>query len=209
MSPFPEPLIFPLQGLTISARAEITFPRVVKDLLMLAPSWKRTRNVENEALLSLSNPLPLPSHHSQSLRLGLQTTAHSPQHCPFPSLLSLLTFRRMPRAPEESARSLPARSTKLILLTWVRRKRQDVIGVSGVGQINQQNNQQGNRAVVKGWRKPGRKEGRRQEEMEFVNTTERGWLVIHCFIYLFIDIYMPTVYHDKGHNGIQALPLEV
>lgn len=29
-----------------------------------------------------------------------------------------LTFRRMPRAPEESARSLPARSTKLILLTW-------------------------------------------------------------------------------------------
>lgn len=84
-----------------------------------------------------------------------------------------------------------------------------MIGVSGVGQINQQNNQQGNRAVVKGWRKPGRKEGRRQEEMEFVKTTERGWLVIHCFIYLFIDIYMPTVYHDKGHNGIQALPLEV
>lgn len=150
MSPFPEPLIFPPQGLTISARAEITFPRVVKDLLMLAPSWKRMRNVGNEALLSLSNPLPLPSHHSQSLGLGLETIAHSPQQCPFPSLLSLLTFRRMPRAPEESARSLPARSTKLILLTWVRRKRQDVTGVSGVWQTNQRNNQQGNWAVVKG-----------------------------------------------------------
>lgn len=31
--------LFVLQLLTISARAEMTFPRVVKDLLMFAPSW--------------------------------------------------------------------------------------------------------------------------------------------------------------------------
>lgn len=51
--------------LTISAKAEMTLPNVVKDLLMLAPS-----------------------------------------------------FRRVPWAPVESARSLPAKSTKLILLTY-------------------------------------------------------------------------------------------
>lgn len=57
--------------------------------------------------------------------------------------------------------------------------------------------------------KARKKRGKKTGGMEFVKTTERGWLVIHCFIYLFTDIYMPTVYHDKGHNGIQALPLEV
>lgn len=46
-----------------------------------------------------------------------RSTTCSAQHRHQPSLLSPLTFRRMPRAPEESARSLPARSTKLILLT--------------------------------------------------------------------------------------------
>lgn len=56
---------------------------------------------------------------------------------PLPTALRIppqpLTFRRMPRAPEESARSLPARSTKLILLTWVRGKRQEATGVGGGG----------------------------------------------------------------------------
>ena len=51
--------------LTLSARADITFPRVVSDLLIFAPS-----------------------------------------------------FNRLPCAPVASARSLPAKSTKLILLTW-------------------------------------------------------------------------------------------
>lgn len=46
-------------------------------------------------------------------------------------LPSILTFRRIPRAPEESARSLPARSTKLILLTWGWKKKKQV--VAGVG----------------------------------------------------------------------------
>lgn len=36
---FPPMALFVLQLLTISARAEMTFPRVVKDLLMFAPSW--------------------------------------------------------------------------------------------------------------------------------------------------------------------------
>ena len=51
--------------LTTSARAEITFPSVVKDLLIFAPS-----------------------------------------------------FSLVPLAPVESARSDPAKSTRLILLTW-------------------------------------------------------------------------------------------
>lgn len=51
-----------------------------------------------------------------------------------PSLQSTLTFRRIPRAPEESARSLPARSTKLILLTWGWRKEAGCgLGWVGVG----------------------------------------------------------------------------
>ena len=57
--------LFLLGPESISARAEMTFPRVVKDLLMLAPS-----------------------------------------------------LSRVPLAPVESARSLPARSTRLILLTF-------------------------------------------------------------------------------------------
>lgn len=63
-------------------------------------------------------------------------------------------------------------------------------GVSGFGQTNQWNNQQGNWAVVKGWRKPGRKKRRGQEEMEFVKTTKRGWLGSHPLLHLFVYRYL-------------------
>lgn len=72
-----------------------------------------------------ASPLPIPV---LSLIPTARATSHDqrPPRTPPSTAPSVpprpLTFSRMPRAPEESARSLPARSTKLILLTWVRGK---------------------------------------------------------------------------------------
>lgn len=77
-----------------------------------------------------SSPTPIPfprSPHSQSPSYDLRPL-HTAPNAALSDPPKPLTFRRMPRAPEESARSLPARSTKLILLTWVRGKRQEVTG---------------------------------------------------------------------------------
>lgn len=71
-------------------------------------------------------------------------------------------------------------------------------GGSGAGQGNQQNTQQGNWAVGKGRRKAGGDKGRGQEEMKFMKTIMRSWLLIHSFVYSFTDIYMPTVCWNKG-----------
>lgn len=83
------------KALTTSAKAEITFPNVVRDLLMFAPSCKY-------------RCLLLKSHQCNA---G-QRFAHAV------SDNGRLTFSRVPVAPVESARSLPAKSTRLILLTW-------------------------------------------------------------------------------------------
>lgn len=42
----------PLQVPTISARAEMTFPSVVKDLLMFAPSWWRDQKPRSSGPVS-------------------------------------------------------------------------------------------------------------------------------------------------------------
>lgn len=76
--------------LTTSARAEMTFPSVVRDLLMFAPSC------------SQQNVLVVTQVQSKRRR--------NTQERGF-------TLSRVPLAPVESARSLPARSTRLILLT--------------------------------------------------------------------------------------------
>lgn len=60
----------------------------------------------------------------------------------------------MPRAPEESARSLPARSTKLILLTWGQKKGQGGRGSGGQKQADLGAAQQGAGTGGAGGRKP-------------------------------------------------------
>lgn len=81
--------------LTTSAKAEITFPNVVRDLLMFAPSCKQRNYYLRAIKIIIVNSL---------LMLGV---------CDGGSL----TFSLVPLAPVESARSLPAKSTRLILLT--------------------------------------------------------------------------------------------
>lgn len=80
--------------LTASARAEMTLPRVVRDLLMLAPSWGGRGG---------GGRLGRALGESPPLSVGCR---------------ALLTLSRTPLAPEASARSLPARSTRLMRLTW-------------------------------------------------------------------------------------------
>lgn len=76
--------------LTTSAKAEITLPNVVRDLLMFAPSCEHTKQT--------------------LVTKGQITDLHMTKR--------FLTFSLVPLAPVESARSLPAKSTRLILLTW-------------------------------------------------------------------------------------------
>lgn len=67
--PRPRPASLPAPALTRSARAEITFPSVVRDLLMLAPSWKGTRSVGMRPSSPTPSTSPCPSpardHHPQ------------------------------------------------------------------------------------------------------------------------------------------------
>lgn len=89
------------QVLTTSANADMTFPNVVRDLLMFAPSWKNNNHIFNKMQENLSVDLVWD--------------------------VSSFTFNLVPLAPVESALSLPARSTRLILLTCSKPTNHDAI----------------------------------------------------------------------------------
>lgn len=88
-----------IKTLTTSAKAEITFPNVVRDLLMFAPSCNHRQKIYNSIVIKV-----IPINNSSMHPLGV---------CDDGSI----TFSLVPLAPVESARSLPAKSTRLILLT--------------------------------------------------------------------------------------------
>lgn len=103
--------------LTTSANAEITLPRVVRDLFIFAPSWEN----KNQYYIAIKTVEPWISVVLRCAALfPTVITVHTDSPCcscpPQPR-----TFSRVPLAPVESARSLPARSTRLILLTWGRK----------------------------------------------------------------------------------------
>lgn len=93
---------------TTSARAEITFPSVVRDLLMFAPSCKNKEIKVSQTLLSNHLYYYMCFYLLRVCRNTIKTTFKQRLH---------LTFSLVPLAPVESALSLPAKSTRLILLT--------------------------------------------------------------------------------------------
>lgn len=95
--------------LTTSANADMTFPNVVRDLLMFAPSWSDTHTQKTTTTVSMKG------NNKRSLV----------EVCPVWVVRSF-TFSLVPFAPVESALSLPARSTRLILLTCRTQTNHDV-----------------------------------------------------------------------------------
>ena len=100
-----------------SAKAEITFPSVVRDLLIFAPSCDWAKEKENDIYiidmpknLSGFNYICFP-YRKVNVR-GFEYVKCRGEH--------IFTFSLVPVAPVESALSLPAKSTKLILLTYNR-----------------------------------------------------------------------------------------
>ena len=124
-----------MELITCSARAEITFPRVVNDLLIFAPSCNTQTNLvtlnwvqstvrwlkhctcqkRSQYLMDLDKTTFLFSRQPESPQMNCP--ALSLVGCPIEKCHAMHTLSLSPLAPVASALSLPARSTKLSLLT--------------------------------------------------------------------------------------------